>query len=137
MKKLLPLLLILAGCGTPAKQSTTTTTVTNSNLPQIAGTWTGGMNFTVLTGSLTFTLAEDASGNLSGTAASTPPGCSFSLPVNGAVYQSGSFYVQTPDTTTASFAGSVSNKTTSGNVNLGNSTGCGPRTGGTFAVQEN
>ena len=137
MKKLLPLLLILAGCGTPAAHSPNPNPTPVNNLPQIAGTWTGGMNFTVMTGSLTFTLAEDASGNLTGTAASTPPGCSFSLPVNGAVYQSGSFYVQTPDTTTASFAGSVSNKTASGSVNLGNSTGCGPRTGGTFAVQEN
>jgi hypothetical protein len=127
-------------CGTSTPKSSNTGGSGNpppANFPQMAGTWNGNMNFTVLTGQLSFVVTEDSSGNLTGTASSTPPGCEFNLPVTGAVTASGSFYLQTADTTTASFAGSLSNenKTASGNTNLGSDTGCGPRTGGTFLLQ--
>jgi hypothetical protein len=124
------------GCGTPKTTNSGGSGGLGggSNLPQIAGTWMGAMNFTTLTGSLTFVLSEDASGILTGTASSTPPGCSFSVAVHGQVYQDGQFYVQSPDNVSESFSGTLSNNVLSGNVGLGNGTGCGPRNG-TFEVQ--
>lgn len=131
------LVLGILSCGTPApKQTSTSGGTPPSNLPQMAGTWQGGLVFTGLTGSLTFDLTEDASGSLTGSALSTPPYCQFTLSVSGQVYSNGQFVVETADNTTASFAGTLSNgnKTVSGNVGLGNGTGCGPRNG-TFTAQ--
>ena len=137
MAKILAVLLLLfpIACGTPAPPSTPGGPPP-PNLPQMDGTWAGSMVFTNVTGSLTFNLAEDAYGNLTGDAVSTPPHCEFTLAVSGKVYTNGQFFLQTSDNTTASFAGTLSsgNKTVSGNVGLGNGTGCGPRNG-TFAAQ--
>ena len=96
------------------------------------------MVFTTVTGSLTLNLTQDASGNLTGSAVSTPPSCEFTLSVSGQVYSSGQFFVETADNTTASFAGTLSNenKAVSGNVGLGNGTGCGPRNGAFTAQLE-
>ncbi len=95
------------------------------------------MNLTVVSGNVTFTLSQDTSGNLTGNATSVPPLCEFNVSVSGAVTSSGSFYLQTPDTTTASFKGTLTdnNQEGTGNVNLGTDTGCGPRAGGTFEIQ--
>src|SRR5579864_4421123 len=76
-------LLVLTGCGTPAKKITTPPP---GNGP-MTGTFLGGMNFTIVTGSLSIVMTEDASGNLTGTASSTPPDCQFDLPVHGQVNQ--------------------------------------------------
>ena len=138
------LLLFTVACGTPAaKQNSTSSggTTPPSSLPQVAGAWNGAMAFTDstggLTGSLTFNLTEDSSGDLAGNAMSTPPYCEFTLAMSGKVYSNNTFFVETADYTTAAFAGSLSNgnKTVSGNVNLGSGTGCGPRNGGTFSAQ--
>lgn len=61
------LLLFTIACATPAPKQTSTTPP--SNLPQMAGAWTGSMVFTTVTGNVTFNLTEDASGNLTGNAA--------------------------------------------------------------------
>ena len=127
-------LLVLTGCGSPAKH---VTTPPPGNGP-MTGTWLGGMNFTVVTGSLSIVMTEDSSGNLTGTAASNPPDCQFNLPVHGAVNQS-QMWLQTSDNVTVSLVGNIAGdlNSVSGNVNLGSSTGCGPRTGGTFTMSRN
>jgi len=128
-------LLILTGCGTPAKQVTTNPPPGNGPM---TGTFLGGMNFTIVTGSLSIVMTEDSSGNLTGTASSNPPDCQFDLPVAGQVNQL-QMWLQTKDTTTVSLAGTIAGdlNSVSGNVNLGSSTGCGPRTGGTFTMSRN
>jgi hypothetical protein len=143
--KALSILFLLAavGCGTPRPTNagaTGTTAPPSSTVPNIAGTWVGSMNFTTLTGGLKLTLTEDSSGNLSGSATSTPPGCDFDVSVSGKVYADGQLYLQTSDDATLSLAGQLTpgtnNARASGTIALGDATGCGPRSGGTFSVQE-
>jgi hypothetical protein len=136
MKKLVILLLLAGiGCGVPSKTPVATPVTPVPGLPSVAGNWDGSMVFTTATGNLMFTLTQDASGALSGTASSVPPSCEFSLQVTGTVYSNGSFFLQTADTT-LSLSGKIgnNNQTLTGNVQLGDNTGCGPRTG-TFDVQ--
>ncbi len=143
MKRLLILTLILAlfemACGTPQKQATPaqstqpTPPTPAPNLPSMAGTWGGDMNWTVLRGDLTLTLNQDASGNLTGTAASVY--CEFSYPVSGTIFSNGQFTIQTSDGKTITLSGKDSGSSATGNLVLGGSA-CGPRPTGAFAVQE-
>lgn len=107
-------------------------------LPAMSGEWQGGMNFTTATGNLSVSLSETSLGDLSGSALSTPPLCQFNLAVAGKVYSDGQFYLQTADNTTLSLAGKLASdqKSGSGNIALGDDTGCGPRTGGTFSFSK-
>lgn len=139
-------ILLLAGfvsCGggdavTPTSNPPTNTPPPVVNLPAMTGGWSGNMNFTTVTGNLVLNLSEDASGNLSGGAVSVPPFCQFNLTVAGKVYSDGQFFLQTADNTTLSLSGQLAgdDKSGSGNIALGNNTGCGPRVGGTFSVSK-
>lgn len=96
------LIVIALGCGCGSRANTsapgsTGTTTPPSNVPNIAGNWSGGMNFSTVGGNLNFTISEDGSGNLTGTAVSAPPSCEFNLAVSGVIYQDGQFYLQTSD----------------------------------------
>jgi len=128
MKKLTLLVaLLFVGCGSPK------TTPPSSKLPSMAGSWTGEIILQGSTPNLKLVLAEDSAGNLSGTASSTT-GCSFSLPVSGAIYADYTFSVQTADPTVLLLAGTLANNKVDaqGSVNLGNGTGCGPASGASF-----
>jgi hypothetical protein len=136
MKKLVALLVLLTGCGQPTPKSPSPNPPPPSPMPLTAD-WKGNMNFTVVSGSLDFSLTEDTAFNLSGTASSTPPDCQFSLSVTGKVNGSNMF-LQSSDNTTVSLVGTISPdlKSIAGNINLGSGTGCGPRTSGSWSVQK-
>jgi hypothetical protein len=124
-------LTLALACGSPK----TSTPTHGQTLPSIAGSWAGTINLQGSTPNLSLVLTEDAAGNLAGTASSTS-GCSFSLPVSGAIYSNYSFSVQTADPTTLLLAGSLSNNNVDaqGSINLGNGTDCGPANGAPFAL---
>jgi hypothetical protein len=129
-------LVFTAACGMPQKQVAPTQPTQPTpapNLPSMAGKWVGDMNWTVLRADLTLTLNQDASGNLTGTAASVY--CEFSYPVSGTIYSDGQFAVQTSDGKTIALSGKDSSSSATGNLALGGSV-CGPRPIGTFALQE-
>jgi hypothetical protein len=79
--------------GPEDKDMSTIDTDNNANLPNVAGTWAGAMDFRIVKGNLTLVLNQDGAGQLTGTASSTPPGCKFSLSVTGAVYHDGKWFV--------------------------------------------
>jgi hypothetical protein len=123
-------LTLAVACGSPK-----TSTPTRTLLPNFAGSWTGTINLQGSTPNLSLVLSEDAAGNLTGNASSTS-GCSFSLPVTGAIYSNYSFSVQAADPTTLLIAGNLSNNNVDaqGGISLGNGTGCGPANGAPFAL---
>lgn len=139
MKRLiliLTLTLFAMACGTPQKQAAPAQSIQPTpapNLPSMAGKWGGAMNWTVLTGDLTLTLSQDASGNLTGTAASVY--CEFSYPISGTMYSDGQFTVQTSDGKSIALSGKDSGSSATGNLALGGSP-CGPRPTGAFTVQQ-
>jgi len=121
------LLLTAAGCGTPKPQ-------TRSTLPNMAGTWVGTIYLTPSgTAYLTVVLSQDSSGKLTGTAESTS-GCSFYVPVNGAIYANSTFSVSSPDFTTLSMPGILTSSTEAdGYLNV-DAPGCGNQTSRPFAL---
>jgi hypothetical protein len=129
MKKLLPIaLLMLAACGSPAKQTTP--------LPNMAGTWTGSIDLpNEQTANLNVVLTENTSGYLTGTASSTE-GCSFNLPVTGHVYSTASFGVVTADETTLLLDGNLQANMVSaiGHANINGNTGCLPQNDASFQL---
>ena len=92
-------LLILAGCGSPVK--------TTSTLPNMAGTWTGTINLQGSTPDLKVVLTQNSTGLLSGTASSVD--CNFTMPVSGEINSNYTFSVQASSPTELLLAGNMSN----------------------------
>jgi hypothetical protein len=122
------LLLAAAGCGTPKPQTP------KSTLPNMTGTWVGAIYLTPSgTAYLTVVLSQDSSGKLTGTAESTS-GCSFYVPVSGAIYANSTFSVSSPDFTTLSMPGQMTSSTeASGYLNV-DAAGCGNQASRPFAL---
>ncbi len=140
MKSLsLCLLLVLIGCGNSSKTTTNPPPPPPPPVPTpMSAAWVGSLNFTTITGNLTLTISEDAGGNLSGTAVSTPPFCQFNSPITGKYFSSGQQFQVVSQDGIEGFTGTLSSdqKSLSGTVQIGQGGGCGPRTGSFAATKQ-
>jgi len=134
------LLLVLAGCGNSKSSSGNPPPPPPPPGMPMTGTFSGGMNFTVVTGDLKLVLSEDGSGVVTGSAISTPPSCEFNSQVSGRYFTSGQQFQVVSGDGAESFTGTLSSdqKSLSGTVQLGagNLTGCGPRNGSFSATKQ-
>jgi hypothetical protein len=129
--------LFLAGCGSPSQKTTQNPPPPPpNNIPSMAGQWSGSMNFTTITGSLTLAISQDTAGNITGQISSVPPICSFTSQITGQIFENRTFGFNSVDTLEG-FNGTLSadGKSVSGNVNLMQGTGCGPRSGSWSAIK--
>lgn len=134
MKKTLIAALLLslvftAACGSPSKNQTTTT-----NLPNMAGSWNGAMQLTLLNSDLTLVVSQDGAGNLSGIS-SASNGCLFDIAVSGAIQSSGAVNLVSSDNgQTITLTGTLSGNSLSGKAWLNSpGTHCDGETG-SFSV---
>lgn len=131
-------LLILAGCGNPSQKTPTQNPPPPpNNIPSMAGTWIGVLTFTGTSGNVSLAISQDVNGNLTGQVSSTPPICSFTSQITGQIFENRQFGFNSVDTLEG-FNGTLSGdgKTVSGNVNLMQGTGCGPRSGAWSATKQ-